>query len=62
VQSVGEARGIGFHLRAENEAFKFDNMFAAATMLGALGYLLNVIVTQFEKRILHWFYAKGTDV
>lgn len=62
VQSVGEARGIGFHLRAENEAFKFDNMFAAPTMLGALGYLLNVIVTQFEKRILHWFYAKGTDV
>ena len=62
VQSVGEARGIGFHMRAENEAFKYDNMFAAATMLGGLGYLLNVVVNQFEKRILHWFYAQGTDV
>jgi len=62
VQSIGEARGLGFHLRAENEAFKYDNMWAAAAMLGGLGYLLNVIVTRFEQRILHWFYAKGTDV
>lgn len=62
VQSVGEARGIGFHLRAENEAFKFDNMVASAVMLGGLGYLLNLILNFFEKRILHWFYAKGTDV
>ncbi|MEM7140808.1 MAG: ABC transporter permease subunit [Actinomycetota bacterium] len=62
VQSIGEARGIGYHLRAENEAFKYDNMWAAAAMLAGLGYLLNVIVSWFEARFLHWFYAKGTDV
>ena len=62
VEGVGAASGIGYQLRAENNNFRAWNMWSAAILLAILGYLLNLVLTFVEKRVLHWFHAKGSDV
>lgn len=52
--------GIGFQLRATQRAFDLPGMWAAITLLGVLGYVLNQAFLALERRMLIWHSTART--
>jgi len=46
--------GIGFFLFQSQQAFQLSEMWAAVILLGLLGYVLNILFTVVERRLLRW--------
>jgi ABC-type nitrate/sulfonate/bicarbonate transport system permease component len=52
-EMMGSANGIGYLLFNAQESFRISDMWAAAIMLGLLGYVLNIGLTAVEAQTLH---------
>lgn len=46
--------GIGFFLFNAQQAFQLADMWAAVILLGLLGYVLNIVFSVVERRLLRW--------
>ncbi|MDT3679267.1 MAG: ABC transporter permease subunit [Burkholderiaceae bacterium] len=53
-EMVAATSGIGYRLMFEQQSFALANMWACIVLLGAIGYLLNTLVTMLEKALLKW--------
>ncbi|MFE4754966.1 ABC transporter permease [Streptomyces mirabilis] len=54
---MATSRGIGFAILQDQRAYLITEMWAAMVFLGVLGYLLNVLFSAVEHRLLHWHRA-----
>jgi ABC-type nitrate/sulfonate/bicarbonate transport system permease component len=50
----GAADGIGFQLMEATTRFDYETVWAAIVLLGALGYVLNMLLLAVERRVLAW--------
>ncbi len=46
--------GVGYVLLISKNTFQLVPMWAAILLIGLLGYLLNVLLLLFERRVLRW--------
>lgn len=53
-EMVASTNGIGYYLLQSQQVFQVPQTWAATLVLGALGYLANLIFLQIERRILRW--------
>ena len=51
---MGSQYGIGTKITEAYNLYQIDAMFALILIMGALGYLLNIIFIKIEKRIVGW--------
>ena len=56
------SNGIGFFLFQAQQSFAIADMWAAIILLGVLGYILNIIFTVFERRVLRWRQTSSTEI
>jgi ABC-type nitrate/sulfonate/bicarbonate transport system permease component len=56
-EMVGSTNGIGFFVLQSQRSFAIEEMWSGIILLGILGYVLNVIFIQVEKRVLRWHRA-----
>ena len=52
--------GIGFRMLQSQRSFKFVDSWAAIIVLGALGALLNAVLSLIERRVLRWSRVSAT--
>lgn len=59
---VGEmlvsSNGLGFFVLQAQQSYSMLDMWAGALVVGLLGYLLNLIFTLVERRVLSWHFAR----
>jgi ABC-type nitrate/sulfonate/bicarbonate transport system permease component len=58
-EMVASTGGIGFHIVQAQRGFQILDMWAGIFLLGVLGYLLNLLLTVVERRVLVW--RRATD-
>jgi len=51
---VAATSGLGYEISNSRTYFDIPTMIAAAAVIGALGYLINVALTALERRLLRW--------
>ena len=51
---VGSNFGIGYSIMEAQFAYRIPEMYALILMTGFLGYFLNKILVNVEKRVVHW--------
>ncbi len=54
---VAATNGIGFVIWSSRRTFDLVNMWSGVILLGLLGYGLNLLLLQLERRILAWHIA-----
>lgn len=60
-EMLASSSGIGYQLVQAQRSFAILNMWAAILLLAVLGYLLNLILTVVERRILAWQRLSGRE-
>lgn len=60
-EMVASSSGIGFSILQAQRGFAFLDMWAGIVLLGILGFLLNIILTVIERRILAWQRSSGRE-
>lgn len=53
-EMMGSTNGIGYYLLSSQQVFQVPQTWAATLVLGAIGYLTNLVFLQVEKRVLRW--------
>ncbi len=48
--------GLGFFLNYSKRNLEYDSMFATLFVIAILGWFLNAVLNQVDKRVLRWFY------
>ncbi|WP_425307769.1 ABC transporter permease [Ammonicoccus fulvus] len=61
-EMVASSSGIGFQLVQAQRSFAILNMWASILLLAILGYVLNLLLTIVERRILAWQRASGREI
>lgn len=61
-EMVASSSGIGFQLVQAQRSFAILNMWASILLLAILGYVLNLILTIVERRVLAWQRASGREI
>lgn len=51
---IGPEYGLGIKLLTAQQTFRTDNVYAIMLVTGMLGLLLNNLIREGEKRIVHW--------
>lgn len=52
----GSTSGIGFYLLQSEQTFHVTETWAGTLVLGALGYLVSIVVRLVERRVLRWHH------
>lgn len=60
-EMVGATNGVGFFIVQAQRTFAVADMWSGIILLGILGYLLNLIFTLFERRVLSWHHGARAD-
>lgn len=60
-EMVASSSGIGYQLVQAQRSFAIVNMWASILLLAVLGYLLNLILTVVERRVLAWQRLSGRE-
>lgn len=55
-EMVASTNGIGYFTLQAQRSFAITDMWSGIILLGLLGYLLNLIFTIVERRVLSWYY------
>jgi ABC-type nitrate/sulfonate/bicarbonate transport system permease component len=53
-EMVGGTSGLGYQVINQQAVFDYSDMWAGIVLLGALGYLLNLLLSAVERRVLAW--------
>lgn len=53
-EMVASSNGLGYFIIDAQRSFAIPEMWAGILLIGALGYLLNLVLGLFERRILRW--------
>ncbi|MDO5500160.1 MAG: ABC transporter permease [Propionibacteriaceae bacterium] len=61
-EMVASSSGIGYQLVQAQRSFAILNMWASILLLAVLGYLLNLLLTVVERRILTWQRLSGREI
>ncbi|WP_432559956.1 ABC transporter permease [Granulicoccus sp. GXG6511] len=61
-EMIASSSGIGYQLVQAQRSFAILNMWASILLLAVLGYLLNLLLTVVERRILKWQRLSGREV
>lgn len=61
-EMVAASSGIGYQLVQAQRSFAILNMWASILLLAVLGYLLNLLLTLVERRILAWQRLSGREI
>ena len=56
-EMIGSVDGIGHYILRMQRTFRIPEMYAGIMMLGIVGYLLNKIFFQVDKRLLTWHHG-----
>ncbi len=51
---VTGTQGIGSYMQRQQLAFELPEMYAAVVLVGFLGYAINLVLRQAERRIVFW--------
>lgn len=51
---IGTTAGLGFRIFNAQLTYTVNEMYAAILILGVLGYLLNRLFVEVERRVVHW--------
>ncbi len=51
---IGTPTGIGRRIIDSQITYEIKTMYAAILLAGIIGYLLNLLLLAFEKKVLHW--------
>mgnify|MGYP000494014351 CR=1 FL=1 len=54
-EMIAGSEGIGYYVITMQYAMRAADMYAAIFALAAVGYTLNFITLQVERRVLHWY-------
>jgi NitT/TauT family transport system permease protein len=60
VEIVVNPRGLGYGLIMAQQSMRADSMYAQLLWVGIIGSVLNLLLTQFDRRILR-LYAGGSS-
>lgn len=60
-EMIAASSGIGYQLVQAQRSFAILNMWASILLLAILGYLLNLILTVVERRVLRWQRLSGRE-
>lgn len=60
-EMVASSSGIGFKIVQSQRGFAFLDMWAGIGLLGIIGFLLNLVLTLIERRILAWQRSAGRE-
>ncbi|MBK0418891.1 ABC transporter permease [Leucobacter sp. CSA1] len=60
-EMVASSSGIGFSILQAQRGFAFLDMWAGIVLLGVLGFILNIILTVIERRLLAWQRSSGRE-
>lgn len=60
-EMVASSSGIGYQLVQAQRSFAILNMWASILLLAILGYLLNLLLTVVERRVLAWQRLSGRE-
>ncbi|KRA23839.1 nitrate ABC transporter permease [Microbacterium sp. Root61] len=61
-EMVGATNGVGFVIVQAQRTFAIADMWSGIILLGILGYLLNLIFTVVERRVLAWHHGARARV
>ena len=53
-EMAASTAGIGFYTLRAEENFSYKEMWAGMMLLAIIGYVLNLVFDQFERRVLFW--------
>ena len=53
-EMVGGTSGLGYQVLSNQALFDYPDMWAGIVLLGALGYVLNLLLSAVEDRVLGW--------
>jgi ABC-type nitrate/sulfonate/bicarbonate transport system permease component len=59
-EMIGSTDGLGYYILQAQRTFAIPEMYGGIGLLAILGYLLNVLFVQVEKRVLAWHYGQST--
>jgi ABC-type nitrate/sulfonate/bicarbonate transport system permease component len=51
---IAAESGLGFLIMDARNQFRSDWMFVGMISMGILGYLLNLVLLEIERRVLRW--------
>jgi ABC-type nitrate/sulfonate/bicarbonate transport system permease component len=60
-EMVASSNGIGFSIVQAQRGFAYLDMWAGIALLGVLGYLVNLVLTLIERRVLLWQRSGGRE-
>ncbi|SDR97966.1 ABC transporter permease [Agrococcus carbonis] len=60
-EMVAASNGIGFGIVQAQRGFAFLDMWAGIALLGVLGFVLNLLLTVVERRVLRWQRTGGRE-
>lgn len=60
-EMIAASSGIGYQLVQAQRSFAILNMWASILLLAVLGYLLNLVLTVVERRVLEWQRLSGRE-
>lgn len=52
-------QGLGFYILNSSSRFKIPETWAGALLVGVIGYLLSLLFTIVERRVLRWYFLSG---
>lgn len=52
-------RGLGYYILASSARFLLPETWAGALVIGIIGWLLSLIFSAIERRILRWYFKSG---
>ncbi|WP_219414433.1 ABC transporter permease [Pseudonocardia nigra] len=60
-EMLASTEGIGYMTILAQQTFAITDMWSGMLLLGVLGYLLNLLFTVAERRVLHWHIGMRTQ-
>lgn len=54
--------GVGYFISQAQNTFAITDMWSGIVLLGLLGYVLNLLFTLVERRVLRWYFASKAGV
>lgn len=57
-EMIGSTDGLGYYILQAQRTFAIPEMYGGIGLLAILGYLLNLVFVQVERRVLAWHYGQ----
>lgn len=58
-EMIGSTDGLGYYILQAQRTFAIPEMYGGIGLLAVLGYLLNTMFVQVERRVLAWHYGQS---